>query len=261
MRNKFVGERFLICQSIRHTVYKMLTTNGESIQYKYMSNIYTELIKNLRKENGLSQQEIANRLGISRISYIAIEQGKRELSLKEAEVLSRLFGVTLEDLSSGDGKKYKKYEQMLFAFLRNISNDGKTTKTKLAKLLYLADFGQFYNTHKSMSGLPYRKIEHGPVPDYYFRLLEELDGDGKISIKSKNQALLISETRTGQKVGDDLLNMAEKRLIKKIAKDWKDKNTKEIVDFTHNQLPYIFTDKGAVIPYELITQEDPEHVY
>lgn len=226
-----------------------------------MTNTYATLIKSLRQKKGVSQQEIASKLGVSRASYIAIEKGKRELSLKEAGVLTELFDVTLEDILSGDGKKYKKYEQMLFAFLRNISGDGKITKTKLAKFLYLADFGWFYGTHESMSGLPYRKIEHGPVPDYYFRLLEELDGDGKISIKPKDKALLISETRTGQKVDDDMLNTEEKKLIKKISNKWQDKDTKEIVDFTHNQLPYIFADKGAIIPYELITQEDPKHVY
>jgi len=226
-----------------------------------MNNAYATLIKNLRQKKGASQQEIADKIGVSRVSYIAIEQGKKDLSLREAGALSELFDITLEDLLSGDSKKYKKYEQMLFAFLRNVSGDGKITKTKLAKFLYLADFGWFYDTHTSMSGLPYRKIEHGPVPDYYFRLLEELDGDGKILIKPKDKALLVSETRTGQKVGDNLLSVEEKKLIKKISNKWRDKDTKEIVDFTHNQLPYIFADKGAIIPYELITQEDPRHVY
>lgn len=226
-----------------------------------MTTIYAQRVKELRQKNNFSQQEIATKLGISRPSYILLEQGKRELSVEEANVLSDLFSVTLEDLLLGDGKRYKKYEQMFFAFLRSTTDDGKLPKTKLAKLLYLADFAWFYNTHESMSGLPYRKIEHGPVPNYYFTLLEELDGDGKISIQPKGKALLISETRTGEKVSDDLLNTKEKKLIKEIAQKWKNKDTEEIVKFTHNQLPFTFADKGAVIPYELITQEDPDHVY
>lgn len=226
-----------------------------------MSTVYASFIKDLRKKEGASQQEVAGKLHISRASYIAIEQGKKELSLKEAGALTEIFGISMEDLLSGNSNKYKKYEQMLFAFLRSVSGDKKITKTKLAKLLYLADFSWFYNTHEGMSGLSYRKIEHGPVPDYYFRLLEELDGDGKISIKHKDKALLISETRTGQKVSDNLLSTKEKRLIKKIAAKWQEKYTKEIVDFTHSQIPYTFADKGSIIPYELITQEDSEHVY
>ncbi|MDO8572455.1 MAG: DUF4065 domain-containing protein [bacterium] len=226
-----------------------------------MTTIYAQRIKELRRKNNFSQEEVATELGISRPSYISLEQGKRELSLTEFGVLSKLFNVTIEDLLLDDGQKYKKYEQMLFAFLRNTAGDGKLPKTKLAKLLYLADFAWFYTTHASMSGLPYRKIEHGPVPNYYFTLLEELEGDGKISIQPKGKAYLIAETRSGQKVEDNLLSIKEKKLIKEIAQKWRNKDTEEIVKFTHNQLPYTFADKGAVIPYELITQEDPDHVY
>lgn len=226
-----------------------------------MKHSYATFIKELRQKKGYSQQVVSEKLGISRSSYISLEKGKRELSLGEAGILCELFDTTFENLLSGGGEKYKKYKQMFFAFLRNLDNDGKVSKTKLAKLLYLADFAWFYNYHESMSGLSYRKIEHGPVPDYYFLLLEELDGDGKIAIQPKDKALLIFETRTGKKVGTDLLNKKEQKLIADIASKWKDKNTKEIVDFAHSQLPYTFTDKDSIIPYELITQEDPQHVY
>ncbi|MEA1929301.1 MAG: DUF4065 domain-containing protein [Patescibacteria group bacterium] len=226
-----------------------------------MVNTYAKTIKTLRQANKFSQQEVAKKLGISRPSYVALEQGKRELSLKEAGIISELFGISLEEFLPSVTARHRKYEQMLFAFLRHTTRDGRLPKTKLAKLLYLADFGWFYNMHKSMSGLPYRKIEYGPVPNYYFALLAELDRDGKIAIESKGKVSLISETRVGEKIGDDLLGPKEKKFIKEVAKKWRDKNTKEIVDFTHNQLPYTFADEGAVIPYELITQEDPEHVY
>lgn len=220
-----------------------------------------KFIKKLRIKNGFSQAYVAKEINISRSLYILVEQGKRQLSLNEANALSKLYRITISDLISNNKKKHKKYEQMFFAFLRVIGGDGKIPKTKLAKLLYLSDFTWFYNNHKSMSGLEYRKIEHGPVPDYYFRLIEELDGDDKILIEPKDKALLISETRVGEKVDDDLLNSEEKKLIKKIAKRWNNKNTKEIVGFAHSQIPYTFADKGEIIPYELITQEDPAHVY
>ncbi|MCK5061658.1 DUF4065 domain-containing protein [Candidatus Parcubacteria bacterium] len=220
-----------------------------------------KFIKKLRTDNGYSQAHVAKEINMSRASYISVEQGKRQLTLNEADALSKLYRITISDLVTNNKKKYKKYEQMLFAFLRSMGGDRKVPKTKLAKLLYLSDFAWFYNHHESMSGLEYRKIEHGPVPDYYFRLIEELDGDDKISIEHKDKALLISETRVGEKVADDLLNSEEKKLIKKIVKRWEDKNTKEIVGFAHSQIPYVFVDKGEIIPYELITQEDPAHVY
>lgn len=221
-----------------------------------------KFIKKMRSENNFSQAFVAEKLGISRSSYIAVEQGKRGLSLQEAVDLSNLFRITVNDLLSNNKKKQQKYEQMLFAFLRAVKNQKKLTKTKLAKLLYLSDFAWFYNNHESMSGLEYRKIEYGPVPDYYFRLLGELEYEGKISIeKLTGGANIISETRAGERIGDDLLNTEEKKIIKKIARRWDDKNTQEIVAFTHNQIPYTFVEKGEIIPYELITQEDPKHVY
>jgi len=41
---------------------------------------------------------VAKFLGISRPTYIQIEQGTRELSLTEAKKLAGLFGLTLEQL-------------------------------------------------------------------------------------------------------------------------------------------------------------------
>ena len=66
-----------------------------------MSNKYSSFIKNLRVEKNLSQIEIAEELGISRSSYISFEQGKRDLSLSEAEVLSKIFQISLEEIQQG----------------------------------------------------------------------------------------------------------------------------------------------------------------
>lgn len=50
-------------------------------------------------------------------------------------------------------------------------------------------------------------------------------------------------------------------LLKKIAMKWKNKNTQEIVDFSHKQLPWLICKEKEIIPYNLITQEDVENVY
>lgn len=55
--------------------------------------------------------------------------------------------------------------------------------------------------------------------------------------------------------------MEEKSLLAKIAKKWKYANVKEIVDFTHEQLPWMICEDKEIIPYGIITQEDPNHVY
>lgn len=229
-----------------------------------MSQKYTQFIKALRNKRGFSQSELAAKLGISRPSYIAIEQGKRELTLSEAEKLSEVFGISIKEMESGVSANYEKYKQMILAYIRNAGSkkDGRITKTKLAKLVYLADFAWFYNHLESMSGMQYRKIQYGPVPDAYFRAIDELYEDGQIEISpTADGAMLISQTRSGGKASLSEISKEEEKLIKEISSKWRDGSTKDIVAFTHQQLPYAVCLDNEIIPYELITQEDPEHVY
>lgn len=229
-----------------------------------MNNDYYKFIKELRLKKGLCQSSVAEKIGISRTSYIAFEQGKNELSLSEAIKLADFFGISLEEIKSGLKPNYAKYKQMILAFLRpELGIGGKIPKTKLAKLLYLSDFAWFYKKLESMSGMPYRKIQYGPVPDNFFRAIEELFEEGSINIDntSKDGVFLISETRASEQADFSELNTDEKKLIKEISKKWKDKRTQEIVKFTHNQLPYLICEDNEIIPYGLITQENPDHVY
>ncbi len=229
-----------------------------------MSNTYSTLIKTLRLKEGISQNVMAERIGISRPSYIAVEKGTKELSLAEAEKLSAVLGISIDELLGGQAPDYGKYKQMILAYIRNTGSkkDGKITKTKLAKLVYLADFAWFYKHLESMSGMLYKKIQYGPVPDSYFRAIDELFENGQIDITSTEEgAMLISQTRNGAKVSLSEINNEEKKLIKNIFDKWKNKNTQEIVTFTHNQLPYAICSNNEIIPYELITQENPEDVF
>ncbi len=227
-----------------------------------MTNHYAHFIKAQRMGKGVSQLEVAEKLGMSRVSYIALEQGKRDLTLSEAQVLANFFGISLRDIENATVSDYEKYKQMILQFLREGADSrGKVPKTKLAKLVYLADFAWFYKNLQSMSGMQYRKIQYGPVPDAYFRAIDELFEGGKINIESEDKGMRISITRSGEKDVLGLLNSGEKSLIKDIAHKWKDKRTQEIVAFTHGQLPYMICTENEIIPYGLITQEDPNDVY
>lgn len=227
-----------------------------------MSKNYYKFIKDIRIKRGLSQFNIAKRMDISRSSYIAFEKGRNELSLSEASKLADIFGISLYDVGGGLKPNYQKYKEMILAYLRKaVSLDGKILKTKLAKMLYLADFAWFYNNLESMSGMQYRRIKYGPVPDLYFRAIDELEEDGKITIDREGEMLLISENNASERQELKLLSKNEISLIDKISLKWRNKKTNEIVDFTHNQLPYKICQPDEIIPYELITQQDPNDVY
>jgi len=220
---------------------------------------YAKFIKEARLKRKFSQSDIAIKLGISRPSYIAIEQGKRELTMGEFEKLSPVLNVSFEEVEAGESPDYDKYRQMILSFLRL---EKKITKTKLAKLVYLADAGWFYSHLKSMSGMQYRKIQYGPVADPYFRIIDELYNNGQIEIEQTNDgAMLVSQTRAGSKIILSKINKEETDLVKDIEKKWKGKKTKEIVEFTHNQLPYLCANENDIITLGLITQENPNEYY
>ena len=225
-----------------------------------MTNKHAKFIKAIRTERGFSQSLVADKLNLSRPSYVSIENGNRGLTLEEAEKLKDLFGISIEEFAKATLPKYEKYKQMILAYLQSpFSTDGKVPKTKLAKLLYLADFAWYYNKLESMSGMQYLRRTYGPVPDPYFRALAELEEEGKITVDYKGDAILIGTGAKHQKF--DLISEGELSLMKKISTKWKNKRTQEIVDFTHEQLPYKLCSPDETIPYELIIQQDPDYVY
>lgn len=187
-----------------------------------------------------------------------VEKGERDLSTEELDILAGLFGVSVVDFFNEE-RNNKKFLQMYFYILKRASKNGKIPKTKLAKLLYLADFRNFFEELEPMSGVRYIRREYGPVADIFFEVTEDLYDTGKIDIEPYNEALMIKSTTND--VDDDLLSNDEKKRLNEICAAWKDKRTSEIVNFTHQQKPWRACRDGEYIPYTLIIQEEPEHVY
>lgn len=52
----------------------------------------------LRKTNGLTQQDLADRLNVSRQTIISLEKGKYDPSIGLAHKIARLFGHSIEDV-------------------------------------------------------------------------------------------------------------------------------------------------------------------
>lgn len=234
-----------------------------------MTNKYIEQLKEFRLKRELSQAQVAEAIGVSRPTYTAIEVGtKKNLDLDEAQKLANFFGISLNELISGTIENVDKYKDMILTYLRmNLSkkHDGKVTKTKLAKLLYLADFAWYYDHLDSMSGMQYKKFAYGPVPDTFFRVFEELEVEGKIIVDRRKEGdkdyFLITESDSNKNQKVTSISKEEQTLMENIAEKWREKNTDDIVNFTHNQLPYSICRDNEVIPYELITQEDADKVY
>ena len=226
----------------------------------------TTTIKELRMEKGVSQQELADLLWITRQTFSKLENWKIDPTLWQAVKISEFFGVDVSTFLPWDTQTtatkdidWEKYKQIIKNFIKYGSDDDwKITKTKLAKLCYLLDFARYYYNLESITWLEYRRIQQWPVPDAYFSAIEQLQDEESVMINQKGKAYMIENIETPQ---HDKLSEDEMNLLQKIAKKWKDKNTQEIIDFTHQQLPWMICADKEIIPYSLITQEEADNVY
>ena len=231
-----------------------------------MNTLLAERICRLRNERGLSQADVAKSLGVSRPSYIDIEKGKKELTLSQLRILASLLRIPPEELQfeiamiASNDISMPKFKQVILNCVKfgGAESDGKITKTKLAKLVYLSEFKWFYDNLQPLTGLAYKRLAQGPVPDAYFRAIDELFEEKLIDIQKKGSAFMIA---LNENASNNLLTADELVVVTAVSKKWRASDTQQIVAFTHKQLPWKICRPGEVIPYELITQEDPENVF
>lgn len=57
-----------------------------------------EKLKSLRLENKMTLQEVANKVGITKVHYLYLENGERGLSYDMAIKISSVFGLKPDDI-------------------------------------------------------------------------------------------------------------------------------------------------------------------
>lgn len=101
-----------------------------------MANTLGERLKQLRKEFNLSQQDIANRLGLkSKVSISDYETGKTTPSLEDLQALARMFKTTIDFLVTGEHNT----ESRIMNELHKREKELEELKYKIYKLVDNAD--------------------------------------------------------------------------------------------------------------------------
>ncbi len=248
-----------------------------------MSNKYFTFIKSLRIERGFSQLEIAKKLDISRSSYVAFEQGKRDLSLSEAEELSKIFQISLEDIQVGkitmpevilkNNKKSKKinskilervsipqekinkFKQVLLYILSKVGGKPNIGQTVLYKLLYFIDFDYYEKFEEQLIGARYMRNTHGPTPVAFVKIINELEEDGKIeTIKSK----FYKYDQTKYLVNpDEKIDLSELSGTEIAHIDWElnrlsDFTASQISALSHKDTPWLVAKEKEIMDYEYV---------
>lgn len=228
-----------------------------------------DFILKLRKAAGLSQEDLSQKLGISRPTLVAIERGERDVTFAELKKISEIFDIPIEmiideemstteklDARNFSEKSFQKFHNLVLQCIKYGANeDGKITKTKLAKLVYLCDFASYYKFLSPISGFEYRRLAQGPVAIEFFDIV---DNNESVRVETKGKANMVSLV---EQPDDTVFTKQEQDLIKAVCKKWKKAKTQEVVDFTHNQMPWKVCKNREVIPYTLINNEEPANVY
>jgi transcriptional regulator with XRE-family HTH domain len=255
-----------------------------------MPNKYSTLIQSLRKERGFSQLEIAERLGISRSSYIAFEQGKRELTLAEANELGKIFQISLDEIFAGKmdtpaspvvlsgtslaketSKKYsskkdvstarisvpqermEKFKQVFLYMISKIGGKPNIGMTVLYKILYFIDFDYYEKFEEQLIGARYMKNTHGPTPIVFPKLIRELEEEGKLeTVKSKFYTYEQTKYLVNPGISLDLSALSGQELA---HIDWEinrfsEATASQISALSHKDTPWLVAKDKEIINYE-----------
>jgi transcriptional regulator with XRE-family HTH domain len=241
-----------------------------------------EFIKQLREKSGSSQAEVADKLGMARATYAALED-VREPKLNELQKLSGLYGVSIDELSKGSYEDNvasrpnvnfgnadiaprvinprfnpEKLRQVLLYLTNKIGAKANVGETVIYKLLYFIDFDFYEKFGRSITGLSYVKLEHGPAP-------RRTDFTSVIESMEKNEELEIAKTKFfshDQKKYLPLKSLAEISLDKLSAQElehinWEidrlsDKTATQLSDFSHYDMPWLAAEVGKKIKYRFV---------
>ena len=93
-----VNQEILLYQNEIMQVILNLLKNAED---NFNNKIMDTFLKKLRQKRDMGQEFLAKKIGVSRPTYAQIESGARDMSVKEAQKLAQVFGLSLEDFLDG----------------------------------------------------------------------------------------------------------------------------------------------------------------
>lgn len=236
-------------------------------------------IAELRKIKGLSQEDLAKCLEMSRPSLAQIELGNRSVDILELQQLALVLAFSLDYFMSPNfsSHNYKnqptkaaeekttieerisvpklqiaKFKNVLLYILEHCAGKPNVGETVLYKLLYFSDFNYFELYEEHLTGARYRKLPFGPVPQKLDIIIHQMIDNDQIQ-RVKTEYHGYPQTRYLPLVKADLtqLKASEKEIIDKVIDQMSDWSALAISNYSHKDLPWEVTEEGQDISYEL----------
>lgn len=239
-------------------------------------------IAELRNLKGLSQEELAKRVKISRPSVAQIELGNRGVDILELQKLSMILEFSLDDFMSKDFSsnqdvevkdekqtkksverisiptmQVSKFKNVLLYILERCAGKPNVGETVLYKLLYFSDFNYYELYEEHLTGAKYRKLPFGPVPQKLDSIINQMIEKGQLQ-KVKTAYHGFSQTRYLPLVKADLTAMkaSEKEVIDRVIEQMSDWSANAISNYSHKDMPWLASKDGEEINYEFVFYRD-----
>ena len=238
-------------------------------------------IKALREKAGLTQEDLARILGISRPAVSSIEAGGRRVSTDELVRLARALNVTSDQivgltsapdvvLATGGGaalvreaspglrisvphKNVEKFREVLLYVLARVGAKPNIGETVLYKLLYFIDFDYYEKYEEQLIGATYQRNHYGPTPMEFGALVEAMEQSGEL-VRVHRPYFDFDQKKYLPLRDPDLskLNARELELINDVIDRLSDMGARQISEHSHKDVPWATTPEGEVIPYEAV---------
>ncbi|MBO9632705.1 MAG: DUF4065 domain-containing protein [Chitinophagaceae bacterium] len=127
--------------------------------------------------------------------------------------------------------------QKIKRMIRFFAHHNAPFTTALNKLMFYADFGHFKKTGFSISGLCYKAIQRGPVPENYGGIYNYVVNTGFVAVEEMAFGEYVGERFVATEQTDDpaFFSDSELQMLKKVSDKFKGLSTKQIVDISHEE--------------------------
>ncbi len=243
--------------------------------------IYKEIsqrIKKLREHKGISQQELAKLLRVSRPTVSQIESGERKISAVELVKLAEIFNISVEGLLdfrkepkvvleenkkrrslkdqiriSVPQKNLEKFKEVFLYILNKIGSKPNIGETVVYKLLYFIDFDFYEKYEEQLIGATYLKNNYGPTPIEFTEIANKMIEEKEIE-KIKSEYFTYPQIKYLPLRRPDLskLKANEIEVIDQVLDRLSDMNAAQISEYSHNDVPWLVAEDKECIEYESV---------
>jgi DNA-binding XRE family transcriptional regulator/uncharacterized phage-associated protein len=242
-------------------------------------------LKKFREKQGYTQDYLAKKIKVSRPTFIQIEKGKRKLNIDEAQILAKIFNLSLDDFFAGKEisepkitisktkkdkepeirinipqRNLKKFKEILLYTLSKIGGKPNVGETVIYKLLYFIDFDYYEKYEEQIIGATYIKNHHGPTPIEFIKVVEDMKKNNELRIYKSNYFGHIQKRYQALREAN-LANITAQEIkhVDEVLARLGDKNAKELSDYSHEDTPWQTHEMGEKIDYETVFYRNNKH--